>query len=231
MFDLLTDPTEHQDLRRSQPVLFESLRKKLLNAGKSIYQTDYAEPGTETCLNGSQAALLYRNVDINGTEKPFLGPMCFSELPPVSPLPATPISAQPHIKAGTLSRLKTDEVAFLPRSYWRFENESCLTNVAACFQDSMGKQKLLPFENDYANEMMLWRTQAQGGIVGAYVDRTGQRNLTGFVTPLDNGNASFLGARMGTVPFNLTSDVPITSSTQAQGVPGLTIEMLIKPKL
>ena len=37
-----------------------------------------------------QARSLYRGVDANGTEKAFLGPMCFSELPPVPPPPPPP---------------------------------------------------------------------------------------------------------------------------------------------
>ena len=37
------------------PELFESLRRKLIAAGRTLYQTAYAEPGTEACLNGSQA--------------------------------------------------------------------------------------------------------------------------------------------------------------------------------
>ena len=95
VFDILKDPTEHHDLRLSEPALFESLRQKLLEEGKSTYQTDYAEPGTAACLNGSQARNLYRNVDVNGTEKPFLGPMCFSVLPPVPPPP----QPSDHMKA------------------------------------------------------------------------------------------------------------------------------------
>jgi hypothetical protein len=73
------------------PQLFESLRLKLLAQGRTLYQTDYAEPGTEACLNGTQARSLYRGVDVNGTETAFLGPMCFTKLPPVPPpLPPPP---------------------------------------------------------------------------------------------------------------------------------------------
>jgi hypothetical protein len=97
VFDLLKDPTEHHDLQLSEPALFESLRQKRLEEGKSIYQTDYAEPGTAACLNGSQARNLYRNVDVNGTQTPFLGPMCFSVLPPVPPPPQP--SDHPRMKS------------------------------------------------------------------------------------------------------------------------------------
>ena len=40
------DPTEHVNLKASEPALFESMRQKLLAEGKTLYQTNYAEPGT-----------------------------------------------------------------------------------------------------------------------------------------------------------------------------------------
>ena len=40
------DPTEHVNLKVSEPALFESMRQKLLAAGKTLYQTNYGEPGT-----------------------------------------------------------------------------------------------------------------------------------------------------------------------------------------
>jgi hypothetical protein len=40
---------------------------------------------------------LDRNVDVNGTETPFLGPMCFSVLPPVPPPPQP--SDHPRMKS------------------------------------------------------------------------------------------------------------------------------------
>ena len=40
------DPTEHVNLKASEPALFEPMRQKLLAEGKTLYQTNYAEPGT-----------------------------------------------------------------------------------------------------------------------------------------------------------------------------------------
>lgn len=102
LYDIQADPTEHVDLSRRLPAVFESMRLKLLAAGKTLYQTDYAEPGTGpatsggegTCISGPQARAYYTALNVQGQEKAFIGPMCFKagELPPVPPVPPPPPS-------------------------------------------------------------------------------------------------------------------------------------------
>jgi hypothetical protein len=106
LFDIVKDPTEHVNLKESLPALFESMRVKLLAEGKTLYQTNYAEPGTGpvksstatggggsgVCISGSQAREYYAALNVQGQEKAFLGPMCFKpgELPPLPPPPPPP---------------------------------------------------------------------------------------------------------------------------------------------
>ena len=82
------------------------MRLKLLASGKTLYQTNYAEPGTGPvkaadaqggggdglCITGQQARALYTAPNIDGVEKAFLGPMCFKEgqVPPLPPPPPPP---------------------------------------------------------------------------------------------------------------------------------------------
>ena len=107
-----TDPTEHINLRDAMPALFEQMRSKLLAYGRTLYQTDYAEPGTtgpSSCLTGAEAHALYvgHSTCIRGipgiynpslpscdptTPKFYEGPMCFKdgEKPYIPPIPAPP---------------------------------------------------------------------------------------------------------------------------------------------
>jgi arylsulfatase I/J len=105
LFDIFADPTEHVNLKESQLSLYETMRKRLLELGKTLYQTEYAEPGTcckgckncerqpasaaGECLTGQQAREIYTAKDVHGSDKAFLGPMCFKQgqLPKVPPTP------------------------------------------------------------------------------------------------------------------------------------------------
>jgi hypothetical protein len=42
----LVGSVEHVNLKNSLPDVYESMRKRLLVHGKTLYQTNYAEPGT-----------------------------------------------------------------------------------------------------------------------------------------------------------------------------------------
>eukprot|EP01052_Picozoa_sp_SAG31_P057502 SAG31_NODE_17056_length_685_cov_0.791809_2_plen_47_part_01 len=44
--NLTRDPTEHVDLRVSEPALFASVITELDKQRHTVYQTDYTEPGT-----------------------------------------------------------------------------------------------------------------------------------------------------------------------------------------
>eukprot|EP00039_Didymoeca_costata_P012082 m.172848 g.172848 ORF g.172848 m.172848 type:complete len:980 (+) comp15377_c0_seq4:492-3431(+) len=92
----------------------------------------------------------------------------------------------------------------MPRSYWRFENSSNLT------EDSMGAKNLVKWESIGAGEEMLWRTQTDGGIVGGYVDFTGRR--------ANDTIETYWQAEMGTIPM-------LKNKTTCTGV---TIELLFK---
>lgn len=100
------DPTEHINVRDAMPDVWKSMLSKLLAHGKTVYQTDYAEPGTDACLTGAQAASYYvghntcppnsPSYNPSGDKcdstilRPYLGPMCFHNLPPVPPTPPAP---------------------------------------------------------------------------------------------------------------------------------------------
>ena len=103
LFNIISDPTEHVNLKESLPALFESMRTKLLAHGKTLYQTNYAEPGTGPvkaagagggggggkCITGPEAREIYSALDVHGNDKAFLGPMCFQagHMPPPPPPP------------------------------------------------------------------------------------------------------------------------------------------------
>ena len=98
LFDIWKDPTEHQNIKDAEPEVYKMMLGKLLAAGKTLYQTDYGEPGADKCLTGEQAAAYYigHNTCIQNRpgynpsgptcdgSKPqvYLGPMCFQVLPP-----------------------------------------------------------------------------------------------------------------------------------------------------
>lgn len=105
LFDIVADPTEHANRRAAEPAVWAAMVAKLLAASKTLYQTDYAEPGADHCITGEQARRYYRGhntCDFGGpgfrpsrpgecdetVERPYLGPMCFKELPPGMPPPA-----------------------------------------------------------------------------------------------------------------------------------------------
>ena len=97
LYNIFTDPTEHLNLKTSMPKLWNSMLAKLLSYGKTVYQTDYPEPGTSNCFTGAQAAKYYvgHNTCIKGgpgyrpsldscnssVPRKYLGPMCFHKLP------------------------------------------------------------------------------------------------------------------------------------------------------
>lgn len=106
LYDIYADPTEHINLKDTMPSVYASMLAKLVEHGKTVYQTAYAEPGTEKCLTGAQARAYYVGHDtcIPGSPtynpcspqcdaslpKYHLGPMCFHTLPPVPPSPPVP---------------------------------------------------------------------------------------------------------------------------------------------
>ena len=66
MFNLESDPLETSDLRLSQPILFQTLMERLLEIGRSTYQTNHSG-GADTCDPAPEA--LQR-------EGGFLSPRC-----------------------------------------------------------------------------------------------------------------------------------------------------------
>ena len=90
------------------PQVYKAMLAKLLAAGKTLYQTDYAEPGADKCITGEQASRYYvgHNKCIYGhpgyqpslpapacdekIPRLYLGPMCFKTLPPIPGPPPTP---------------------------------------------------------------------------------------------------------------------------------------------
>ena len=109
IFDIQNDPTEHVNLKEAMPQVWKAMLAKLLAAGKTLYQTAYAEPGADKCITGQQAAEYYvgHNKCIYGHPgyqpslpapacdekvlRPYLGPMCFKTLPPgIPPTPSPP---------------------------------------------------------------------------------------------------------------------------------------------
>ena len=118
---------------------------------------------------------------------------------------------------------KTDDAVtrtYTPRSYWRFENASDFR------QDSQGNQPLSSFEEIGAGEIKLWKPQSEGGIVGGYIDNTGEAINA---TKLDMGYCWY--AHMGTVPLDSCEKKCKCNGTctGTKSAPGLTIEMLVKP--
>ena len=78
LYNIQDDPTEHADLRLSMPTLYAKLRSRLLELGKTAFQTSYIQPGIK-CLTPEQAKVFYRG---------FRGPPCFNESDvPVVPTP------------------------------------------------------------------------------------------------------------------------------------------------
>ena len=70
LYDIFADPTEHVNLKDTMPSVYTAMMAKLMAHGKTVYQTDYSEPGTEgNCLTGAQARALYagRNTCIEGS--------------------------------------------------------------------------------------------------------------------------------------------------------------------
>ena len=107
LYDIIQDPTEHANLKDTLPDVYTAMLRKLLAHGRTVFQTDYKEPGTDQCFTGTQAASYYvgHNTCIKGgpgykpslpscdaTRKQlYLGPMCFKHLPPVPPPPPPPL--------------------------------------------------------------------------------------------------------------------------------------------
>ena len=94
------------------PAMWAPMIKKLVEYGRTVYQTAYAEPGTAVCLTGPQAAAYYagHNICIEGgpgyhpslpgkcnesIPRKYLGPVCFHTLPPLPPLPPPPPTPPP----------------------------------------------------------------------------------------------------------------------------------------
>ena len=86
LFNLTADPTEHHDLRLSEPALFASLITELDKQRHTVYQTLYVEPDTSACMDPSQLRAYYGN---------FLGPPCAKTIPPGLPPPAPPPTPPP----------------------------------------------------------------------------------------------------------------------------------------
>ena len=59
IYNIFEDPTEHVNLKDSLPDVWTQMLSKLNAHGKTVYQTDYAEPNTTECFTGAQAAAYY----------------------------------------------------------------------------------------------------------------------------------------------------------------------------
>lgn len=97
LFDIWKDPTEHINLKDSKRNVWDMMLKKLTAAAQTLYQTQYGEPGADKCITGKQAAAYYvghntcpeNSPDYNPSGPhcnetkliPYLGPMCFKEIP------------------------------------------------------------------------------------------------------------------------------------------------------
>lgn len=117
VYDIIADPAERVNLKATLPALWASMLAKLLAAGRTVYQTDFAEPGADSCFTKQQARAYYvgHNTCIPGSPgfnpslpacndsvlRQYEGPMCFHALPPVpappgpGPAPAPPSPAPP----------------------------------------------------------------------------------------------------------------------------------------
>ncbi|KAL3925964.1 MAG: hypothetical protein SGILL_000065 [Bacillariaceae sp.] len=69
LFNIETDPTEHQEVKEKHPEIFARLWSRLLEIGQGVYQTNY-DGGAKTCLPVEEA---YRR------DKGFLAPRCVVE--------------------------------------------------------------------------------------------------------------------------------------------------------
>ena len=79
LYDIQSDPTEHHDLRLSQPDTYARMHARLMDLANSTYQTSYIQPGLK-CLTPEQAKAYYRG---------FRGPPCFNASAfPTVPTPA-----------------------------------------------------------------------------------------------------------------------------------------------
>lgn len=111
IYNIFEDPTEHVNLKDSLPDVWTQMLSKLNAHGKTVYQTDYAEPNTTECFTGAQAAAYYvghntclpnspsynpsgSNCDAS-QPRLYLGPMCFNKLPPIPNVPPAPPPAPP----------------------------------------------------------------------------------------------------------------------------------------
>ena len=59
LYDIVADPTEHANLKDTLPGVYAAMLSKLLAHGRTVFQTDYKEPGTDQCFTGAQAAAYY----------------------------------------------------------------------------------------------------------------------------------------------------------------------------
>ena len=82
LYDIIADPTEHDDLRLSMPALYATMHGRLMKLANTTYQTTYIEPGIQ-CLTPQQAKVYYKG---------FRGPYCFntSNVPVVPTPPPSP---------------------------------------------------------------------------------------------------------------------------------------------
>lgn len=113
----------------------------------------------------------------------------------------------------------TNGNAYIPRSYWRFENASNF------WQDSQGNQPLTSFEGIGEGEVQVWRAESDGGIVGGWIDSTG-----GAINASLHKPPYYWERHMGTVPLDSCSKCHCNGTCSGSAsVPGFTIEVLIKP--
>lgn len=87
LFNIIDDPTEREDLRVSKPAIFANMTAELAAEAKTVFQTNYPEPGTDECLSYAQGKSYYRG---------FIGPLCFAK----SPMPPSPPPKPFALKRG-----------------------------------------------------------------------------------------------------------------------------------
>eukprot|EP00051_Salpingoeca_urceolata_P032595 m.16473 g.16473 ORF g.16473 m.16473 type:complete len:669 (-) comp5258_c0_seq2:215-2221(-) len=120
LFDIYNDPTEHVNLKSAQPQKFAAMKQLLLAAGRSTYQTSYADPAANECITDPQAKKYFGN---------FIGPRCFKHSPvPPAPPPSPPFSlshGDTCLMATHNSSTTTHMLAFGPctaaSGHWRSE--------------------------------------------------------------------------------------------------------------
>ena len=157
LFNLTADPTEHHDLRQTEPALFASLMTELEKQRHTVYQTDFVEPDTHACMDANQLRAYYGN---------FLGPPCAKTLPPGLPPPAPPAPA-PAPPVGPAFAMKRGGLCLAPGGTAP-AGRAFLTVVAAPCTDASKHWTYFPLPASASSassstEAELWGADGPGG--------------------------------------------------------------------